>query len=136
MECNPAIHVDARGTGWAGFWFNGKDPFLMQGLRAVPYDRPPYSGRYLHLANLLDDEPAKANYNRIVRNVVIGHGRPIEWLDGLDARTVEVDGNTLVTDGAAVGFDPRRRTVRVPGFPAIPFSRIGRLPASGRAASR
>jgi hypothetical protein len=36
VDCNPAIHVDARGTGWASFWFNGKDPFLMQGLQAVP----------------------------------------------------------------------------------------------------
>jgi hypothetical protein len=132
IDCHPAIHVDARGTSWAAFWFNGKDPFLMQGLRAVPYDRPPYSERYPHLANLLDDEPAKAKYNRIVRNVVIGHGKPIEWLDGLGEHVVSVETNTVVADGASVGLDPRRRTVRVPGFPVIPFARIGLQPDAHR----
>jgi len=125
VDCNPAIHVDARGTGWASFWFNGKDPFLMQGLQAVPYDRPPYSDRYPRLANVLEDEPAKAKYNRIDRNVIIGRGKPIDWLDGLDEKTVAVTDNTVVGDGAAVRFDPRRRTVQVAGFPRIPFSKIG-----------
>lgn len=125
IDCNPAIHVDARGTGWAAFWFNGKDPFLMQGLQAVPYDRPPYSTRYPHLANVLEDEPAKAKYNRIDRNVIIGRGKPIDWLDGLNEKTVAVTENTVVAEGAAVGLDPRRRTVQVPGFPRIPFSKIG-----------
>ena len=125
IDCNPSIHVDARGTGWAGFWFNGKDPFLMQGLQAVPYDRPPYSIRYPHLATVLEDEPAKAKHNRISRNVIIGRGKAIDWLDGLNETTVTVEANTVVADGAAVGLDSRRRTVRVPGFPSIPFSRIG-----------
>ncbi|MEY2787287.1 MAG: hypothetical protein RLZZ34_430, partial [Verrucomicrobiota bacterium] len=107
------------------FWFNGKDPFLMQGLQAVPYDRPPYSIRYPHLATVLEDEPAKAKHNRISRNVIIGRGKAIDWLDGLNETTVTVEANTVVADGAAVGLDARRRTVRVPGFPPIPFSRIG-----------
>jgi len=136
IDCHPAIHVDARGTSWAAFWFNGKDPFLMQGLRAVPYDRPPYSERYPHLANLLDDEPARAKYNRIVRNVVIGRGKPIDWLDGLGEHAVSVEANTVVADGASVGLDPRRRTVRVPGFAAIPFARIGLQPDAHRRSRR
>ncbi len=128
IDCHPAIHVDARGTGWANFWFNGKDPFLMQGLQAVPYDRPPYATRYPHLATVLEDEPAKAKYNRIEHNVIVGRGKPIDWLDGLNETTVTVTGNTVVTEGAAVGLDPRRRTVRVAGFPPIPFSKIGLRP--------
>jgi hypothetical protein len=74
---------------------------------------------------VLEDEPAKAKYNRIDRNVIIGRGKPIDWLDGLDEKTVAVTDNTVVGDGAAVRFDPRRRTVQVAGFPRIPFSKIG-----------
>ena len=132
IDCNPAIHVDARGTGWASFWFNGKDPFLMQGLQAVPYDRPPYATRYPHLATVLEDEPAKAKYNRIGHNVIVGRGKPIDWLDGLNETTVTVTSNAVVADGVAVGLDARRRTVRVPGFPPIPFSRIGLRPDAYR----
>lgn len=98
---------------------------LRQGLQAVPYNQPPYSSRYPHLANVLEDEPAKAKYNRIMGNVVIGRGKPIDWLDGLNHTTVTVTGNTWVTNGASVALDARHRTVQVPGFPGIPFSKIG-----------
>ena len=26
LDCHPAVHVDARGKGWASFWFDGRDP--------------------------------------------------------------------------------------------------------------
>lgn len=125
IDCNPAIHVDARGTGWASFWFNGRDPFLMDGLKEVPYDQPPYRTRYPNLANILNDEPAKAKYNRIVRNVIVGTGKPIDWLDGLNEQTVETVGNQVVKDGAAIGLNRQTYAVRVPGFSPIPFHKIG-----------
>lgn len=136
VDCNPAVHVDARGTGWASFWFNGKDPFLMQGLQAVPYNQPPYSLRYPHLANVLEDEPAKAKYNRITGNVIIGRGKTIDWLDGLNETIVTVTGNTWVANGASVTFDAHHRTVQVPGFPRIPFSKIGLYQDAYRKVSR
>jgi hypothetical protein len=125
IDCNPAIHVDARGTGWASFWFDGRDPFLMKGLKEVPYDRPPYSTRYPHLAEILQDEPAKAEYNKLANNVIVGPGKTIDWLDGLSERTVETVGNTIVRDAAAVSLDTKSYTVSVPGFAPIPFDKIG-----------
>lgn len=125
IECNPAIHVDARGTGWASFWFDGRDPFLMNGLREVPYDQPPYATRYPNLAGILQDEPAKAKYNRLVNNVIIGAGKAIEWLDGLSEKTVETVDNTIVKETAVVSLDPKTYEVSVPGFDAIPFQKIG-----------
>ena len=125
IGCNPAIHVDARGTGWASFWFDGRDPFLMNSLQEVPYDRPPYSTRYPHLAEILQDEPAKAKYNKLANNVIVGPGKTINWLDGLSERTVETVDNKIVGDAAAVSLDPKSYSVSVPGFAPIPFDKIG-----------
>jgi|GEM_PF-271547 len=125
IGCNPAIHVDARGTGWASFWFDGRDPFLMNGLKEVPYDRPPYSTRYPHLAEILQDEPAKAKYNKLANNVILGPGKAIDWLDGLSERTVETVDNTIVADAAAVSLNPKSYVVSVPAFAPIPFDKIG-----------
>ena len=125
IGCNPAIHVDARGTGWASFWFDGRDPFLMNGLKEVPYDRPPYSTRYPDLAEILQDEPAKAKYNKLANNVIVGPGKAIDWLDGLSERTVETVDNTIVKDAAAVSLDPKNYSVSVPGFASIPLDEIG-----------
>ena len=102
VDCNPAIHVDARGRGWASFWFNGKDSTIMDRLKEVPYNQPPYSTRYPHLANLLDDDPAEAKYNRIVRNVWFG-GRWIEMQDGLTDKVVTFEANLLGEDPGFVG---------------------------------
>ena len=125
LNCNPAIHVDARGKGWASFWFDGQDPFLMNGLKEVPYDQPPYSTRYPHLADILRDEPARAKYNRLATNVIVGSGKPIDWLDGLDEKTVETVGNRIVADPSNVGLDPKSYSVNVPGFIPLPRSEMG-----------
>ena len=125
LDCNPAMHVDARGIGWASFWFDGRDPFLMDGLKEVPYDRPPYATRYPHLAGILQDEPARAKYNRLLNNVVIGKGKPIDWLDGLSEAAVETSGNTFVKTPAEVRFDPVHRRVQAAGFQPLAFDRIG-----------
>ena len=125
IGCNPAIHIDARGTGWASFWFDGHDPFLMDGLKEVPYDQPPYATRYPHLTALLRDEPARAKYNRLANNVMIGTGKTIDWLDGLSEKTVDAVDNTIVKDASAVSMNPRTYAVKVSGFTPIPFNRIG-----------
>lgn len=125
LDCNPAIHVDARGTGWAKSWFDGRDPFIMNGLKEVPYDRSPYTNRYPHLANILEDEPAKAKYNQITNNVIIGKMKPIDWLDGLGEKTVMTQGNTLVREAREVSLQESDYAVKVPGFPKIEFAKIG-----------
>ena len=125
IGCRPAIHIDARGTGWASFWFDGRDPFIMDGLKEVPYDQYPYAKRYPHLASVLKDEPAKAKYNRLANNVIVGTGDPIDWLDGLNDKTVETVGNTMVKDAAAVSLNSKTYAVTAPGFSPIPFDKIG-----------
>lgn len=125
IGCNPAIHVDARGTGWAKFWFDGRDSYLMDGLKEVPYNQPPYSTRYPHLANILEDEPALAKYNILTRNVIIGNGKPIDWLDGLSEKSVTWTGNTVVKQASEVSLDPKSFRVKAPGFSPIPYHQIG-----------
>lgn len=139
VECKPSIHVDARGTGWASFWFDGRDPFLMDGLKEVPYNRAPYT-KYPNLANILEDEPAKAKYNRIERNVRMG-GTWIEWLDGMSEQTVLVRDNWLEGDPGFVAPEKgdfrlkKTSPLRRLGFKEIPVARIGLQPDRYRTAA-
>ncbi|ACB76194.1 right-handed parallel beta-helix repeat-containing protein [Opitutus terrae] len=97
IECEPSVHLDARGLGWASNYFDGRYPWMFERFREMNADRPPYTERYPALATLLADEPAVPKGNRIVRNVSFG-GR---WLDVYDyfafdfARCVELRDNTI-----------------------------------------
>lgn len=130
VDCQPAIHVDARGKSWASFWFDGRDSTLMEGLRAVPCDRPPYSTRYPGLATILKEDPAFPSGNRVARNISI-HGKWAELLDGLTPEQVGmqenlVEGDPGLRDPAAGDYRP------VPGgaadrlgFRPLPTERMG-----------
>ncbi len=80
VQCKPSVHVDARGLGWARKYFDGRFNVLWERLKAVPYNKPPYSERYPELKQLLQDNPAVPKNNRILRNVSYG-GR---WMDVYD----------------------------------------------------
>lgn len=67
-DCNTAIRVDARGLGWAA---DSIAAAMRPALEAMPYRAPPWSTRYPHLADILDDEPAAPRYNRIIGNVAV-----------------------------------------------------------------
>ena len=69
--------------------------------------------------------PAKAKYNRISDNVIIGCAKVIDWLDGLSEKTVETERNQVVSDGSKVSLDLKTYEVSVPGFSKIPFQEIG-----------
>ena len=138
VDCSPAIHVDGRAESWMKANFYATNGPIMTPLRAVPYDRPPYSTRYPHLANILNDEPGKPKYNRILRNISIG-GKWIDWLDGLDETKVEVRDNLTNGDPGFVGRaqgDFRLRqdspALRL-GFRPIPLEQIGLLDDDTRA---
>lgn len=111
IECEPAVHLDARGLGWAANYFDGRYPWLFDRFHEMNGDQPPFTSRYPALATILRDEPAVPKGNRIVHNVSWG-GR---WLDVYDffafdfARTVELRDNTIA--------DPRlwRRRARADG---------------------
>ena len=90
---DPAVHVDARGIGWAKYYFNEQSNYKSL-MDEVNYDQPPYSERYPQLLTLEDDEPAMAKYNVIERNISQG-GRFLDLLDGLDFDTVTVNKNIV-----------------------------------------
>ena len=130
VDCNPAIHVDGRGEGWMKAAFHATNDTIQTTLRAVPYRQPPYSSRYPHLANILEDEPGLPKYNRILRNICVG-SKWIEWLDGLNETKVEVTDNLTAEDPGFI--DRARADFRLGpdspalklGFKPIPFPQIG-----------
>jgi hypothetical protein len=132
VDCNPSIHIDQRGKGWAANYFKpGGEWMILEHLREVPFDRQPYSPRYPHLANLLEDDPPAAKYNRILHNIHVGAGKWIDWLDGLNEQTVETRDN--MTQGDPGFLSPATGDYRLrpdspalkQGFRPIPFDRIG-----------
>jgi hypothetical protein len=130
VDCSPSVHVDSRGTGWASFWFDGRDPFVMNGLKEMSHDRPPYAARYPELGSLLQDQPGRAKGNVVRRNVSVG-GKWIDLLDGLTDKEVRFEGN--VTEGdpgfediAALDLRLRRDSpLRKLGLKPIPLAKIG-----------
>ena len=96
VECAPSVHVDARGLGWASYYFDGTTTTLTDRMDAVKYNEPPYSERYPELLTLYDDDPAIPKYNRIIHNVSYG-GRWLDLYDGLDFSIVTVK-NNLISD--------------------------------------
>ncbi len=135
VDCNPALHVDQRGKGWAAKSFAPDGDWVMiRNLRSVPFDQPPYSTRYPHLANILEDDPAAAKYNRILRNIRFGKGKWIDWLDGMSEKTVEMTDNW--TEGDPGFVNPATGNYRLradapvlkTGFNPLPLDQVGPQP--------
>lgn len=83
VECEPSVHLDARGLGWAQSSFkNNMEQFRNQ-LNEMDYTKPPYSEQYPELLALMDDEPPVPKYNAFIRNVSFG-GRWFDLYDRLD----------------------------------------------------
>jgi hypothetical protein len=99
VEGAPSVHVDARGLGWAKYYFDGTTPTLYQTFDEVNAAAPPYSEKYPELKTLREDEPALPKHNSIVRNVSFG-GR---WLDVYDANAFDF---SIVTMKDNVIADP------------------------------
>ena len=98
IECRPAVHVDARGVGWARYYFTGPtENGLVTSMKKMNYRQPPFSERYPVLLDILDDEPALPKYNRVTRNISIG-GMWLRFLNGVDLAMVEVRDNIIASD--------------------------------------
>ena len=94
VECAPSVHVDARGLGWAKYYFDGTTNTLFERMDAMNYKQPPYNARYPELLKIYNDEPAVPKYNKIVRNVSYG-GRWMDLYDGMDFSIVTVKDNLI-----------------------------------------
>lgn len=74
VECPPALHIDARALGWAGYH---ADDWIKEAQEkgthlGVAFTKPPYSERYPKLLQLMADEPKAPKGNVIARNICMG----------------------------------------------------------------
>jgi hypothetical protein len=130
LNGHPALHVDARGRGWATFMADGPRSIMRERLSAIAGVREVYERRYPPLTRILEDEPALPKGDTVRNNVSYG-GIWRELLDGVNDTLVAFIGNSVDEDPGFVspaGKDFRLRsdaTVLGRGFPAIPTERIG-----------
>ena len=74
VDCKPAVHVDARGMGWAhamqeGLIKEGREKSTLYGIR---FTEPPYGTHYPKLNGILDHDPASPTGSLIAHNVCQG----------------------------------------------------------------
>lgn len=125
VDCNPAIHIDARGLGWAA---PGKDTML-EGLNAVPYKEELWRSRYPELVNILDNDPMAPKNLLVTKNICVG-GR---WEDveniarpGVTFKDNLVDVDPQFVDAKNLNFNlkPTSPAFKI-GFKPIPINKIG-----------
>jgi len=125
VDCNPAIHVDSRGLGWA----SGAYGTLVKRLKEMPCETEPWRSRYPQLLTLLADEPMTPKGNVVARNICVGG----KW-EEVDVKArphVAFAGNLLDQDPLFV--DAARQNFQLKpdspayaaGFKAIPVEQIG-----------
>lgn len=109
VECAPSTHVDARGIGWAKYYFDkSMDIYvntLFDRMDAMNFKEPPYAVKYPELLRLYDDDPALPKNNRILRNVSYG-GRWIDLYDGIGLDMVTVRDNVIADSLLVQRIDP------------------------------
>ncbi len=69
VDCNPAIHIDARAAGWANYHV---DTTMTDRLKNMPYRRRPWSKRYPELLTILKDQPEMPKDNVVTHNICSG----------------------------------------------------------------
>ncbi|KPL12237.1 hypothetical protein AMJ85_01520 [candidate division BRC1 bacterium SM23_51] len=130
VDCNVAVHIDARGLGWAKRYIVKDGAWGMyKKLEGVNYNKPPYSTRYPTLATILEDDPAVPRGNAIVRNVCYRS----QWLElqGVDRKIVVIEDNLTeedpgFVDAANMNFQLKDDSPAYKlGFKRIPVAKIG-----------
>ncbi|MHC4118189.1 MAG: right-handed parallel beta-helix repeat-containing protein, partial [Planctomycetota bacterium] len=126
VDCRPALHIDARAMGWAGYHV---DTTMTQRLKAMPYRSELWRQRYPRLTDILADEPAAPKGNVVARNVCSGG----TW-DGVNKAArpyVMFSDNHVTEDLLFKGTPPQTFELRDNspaynvGFEPIPVDRIG-----------
>ena len=139
VDCEPAVHVDSRGLGWAFKWpqdwvKEAKEKGTLLGIR---YNQPPYSDRYPKLVTILDEDAAAPTGNVIARNIC--HGGDWDEVDRKAAPFVTFEGNLLdgdprFVDAANGNFQLRDDSPAYKlGFQRIPIEKIGLIQNDTRA---
>jgi hypothetical protein len=140
VDCNPALHIDARALGWAhdhaDRWIKeGREKGTLSGIR---YLESPYRERYPDLVGILDDQPAAPKGNRVVSNVSFGgkwdgvHSNARQY-QTIENNLVDVDPRFATPDRIGEGRQPRATDFALEpdspawaiGFEKLPLDRIG-----------
>ena len=131
-DCPIAIHVDARGIGWAKnqIKIDGGDWEMKKKLDEVKWNQPPYSTKYPKLATMLDEEPYMPKGTVVAHNISQG-GKQLELQDKLDDTKITIKDNFHAADAGFVDVakmnfalkddSPALKT----GVQIIPFEKIG-----------
>lgn len=134
VDCNPAVHVDARALNWAAYhgdeWI--EEARTKGTVSNIAYNKPPYSDKYPVLVNLMEDEPKAPKGNLIARNISVG-GKWDEFEEAAKPYLTLQD-NLIDTDPHFV--DPEKLDFRLKasspaltlGFKPIPVEQIGPRP--------
>ena len=131
VDCQPAVHVDARALGWAKYhadeWVKeGNEKGTLSGIR---FKEPPYSTRYPGLPGILADDPWAPKGNVIARNICTG-GR---W-DDIEAKArplLRFQDNLVDHDPGFVDLAARNFQLKDDspawklGFKRLPIEKIG-----------
>ncbi len=138
IECPIPVHFDNRGLRWEHFRPEGP---MYEKLRAVPYQKPPWSTRYPALARILEEIPQAPLGNVLARNVSYrSNWRDPEkvcretFTNHIDRKYMTIADNFVTeedpgfVDAARMDFRLRDDSVvyqKAPGFKEIPFEKIG-----------
>ncbi len=105
VDCSPALHLDARGLGWASYFQDGTNTWLWDRMAELNADAPPYTERYPRLRQLLHDETGVPKGNVIARNLVLGGS----WLVLFDYWAYDFHATVEVRDNWVTSEDIVRR---------------------------
>jgi hypothetical protein len=121
LGCQPAIHFDARGKGWAKKFFDADNPDgLIARLNAVEGTQTLYTTHYPLLAGILGDDPAFPRGNKVLDNICAG-GQWILYLDNLKITDLDYRNNEV---SQAKTLDAALKTAPAT-FKPIPIDQIG-----------
>jgi len=94
IDCQPSVHIDSRGTGWAKYYIDGTYQTMYERMDAMNYSQPPFSEKYPELLTLYENEPGVARGNKIIRNISY-RGKWMDIYDGLDFNILKVEDNVI-----------------------------------------
>ena len=126
----PAIHVDARGKGWAKYYFDGSNNTLFERLEAIKPKEIPYSEHYFCLADIPNENPSLPIGNKIINNIGSG-GKWVELINKETKPLVYFKNNITNLDRKFlfnkenkidIQYDSKEFPI---GFEPIPYEKIG-----------
>ncbi len=135
IECDAAVHLDARGTSRIKLDANPHDSWnLLAKAERLDYKNPPWSTRYPKLASIMDEEPFLPLGNIVRRNVAYRCKRWLsahavdKYLDRVEfSNNLDNIDDPGFVDAAKKDFRLREDSavLKLPGWEPIPFERIG-----------